>query len=255
MSDLPYIGDELDLFALASHWKAYLRAQITPLLGPRVLEVGAGLGATTRSLCDGSSDSWLCLEPDARLAARLQSAIDSGSLPRCCSLRQGTTADLARAERFDSILYIDVLEHLADDAEEADRAARHLRPGGRLIVLSPAHQFLYTPFDARIGHVRRYSRATAARLRPPGLTTERLRYLDSVGMLASAGNKLLLRQSLPTRGQIRLWDSVMVPLSRFLDPLLAYRVGKSILAVFTRSLAPEPSPLDIRAAASASPAA
>ena len=61
-----------------------------------------------------------------------------------------------------------------------------------------------------------------------------LRYLDSVGMMASLGNRLLLRAGMPTLRQILAWDRLMVPLSRRLDPWVGYRFGRSILAVWTR---------------------
>ena len=89
-------------------------------------------------------------------------------------------------------------------------------------------------FDAAIGHARRYSRGTLRDAVPPGLVCERLDYLDSVGMLASLGNRLLLRAAQPTAGQIALWDGVMVPLSHVLDPLLMRRVGKSVLGIWRR---------------------
>jgi hypothetical protein len=61
-----------------------------------------------------------------------------------------------------------------------------------------------------------------------------MRYLDSVGLAASLANRTLLRQSIPTARQIMIWDRLMVPMSRILDPLLGYRAGKSILAVWSR---------------------
>jgi len=110
-----------------------------------------------------------------------------------------------------------------------------LGPGGHVVALSPAHQSLYTPFDAAIGHHRRYSKKTIAALTPPGLRLVRLRYLDAVGMLASLGNRLILNQSMPTPKQVALWDGVMVRLSRLVDPVTAYSLGKSVLAVWQKA--------------------
>ena len=185
-----------------------------------VLEVGAGLGSTTRHLCDGSQRTWLCLEPDAAMADRLAGAIARGELPACCRARAGTVRDLPPDARFDAILYVDVLEHVEDDAAELVAAARALRPAGALIVLAPAHGWLYSPFDRAIGHYRRYTRRSLARVAPPGLRRLVLRYLDSVGLLASAGNRFVLRKSLPTARDVARWDRLMVPLSRRLDPWL-----------------------------------
>jgi len=132
------------------------------------------------------------------------------------------------------VLYIDVLEHIEDDAAEVAIAARRLEPGGHLVALSPAHQWLFSPFDAAIGHHRRYTAASCRNLTVPGLRLVTLRYLDSVGMLASAANKLLLRTSTPTKEQILLWDQFMVPMSRWLDPVIRHRLGKSILAIWQK---------------------
>jgi SAM-dependent methyltransferase len=234
MTDYTYAGAELDLFAAALTWKSYLRRRVEPYLGRAVLEVGAGLGATTRVLCRGDQDRWVCLEPDADLAGRLAEELRAGRLPACCQLRVGTLAGRAPQPEFDTLLYIDVLEHIEDDAAELAGAAGWLRPEGHLVVLSPAHQWLYTPFDAAIGHFRRYTKRTLAALTPPGLDLVRLNYLDSVGMLASLGNRLVLHRAMPDPKQIAVWDRVMVPVSRVLDPLLAYSLGKSVLGVWRR---------------------
>jgi SAM-dependent methyltransferase len=229
-----YVGTELDLFATAERWKAYVRRQVRPFLGCQVLEVGAGHGGTTRVLCDDGPLRWVCLEPDASLADRLMASISSGLLPDCCEARIGTLADLDESDRFDTILYMDVLEHIADDRAEVARAADQLRQGGHLIVLAPAHQWLFTPFDEAIGHYRRYTKATLRAAAPSGLGLARLVYLDSVGMLASLGNRLLLKRSMPSPAQIAVWDRLMVPLSRVADPVLGYCLGKSVLAVWKK---------------------
>lgn len=223
-----YIGSELELFAHAQQWKAYYKSLIAPFFGKRILEVGAGLGATTAALCDGTQDEWTCLEPDPELLAQL----GSRPLPGCCRPQAGFVATLAPDSRFDSILYIDVLEHIADDRAELERASRHLAPGGKLIVLSPAYQFLFSPFDESIGHYRRYTRATLSNLTPPGCRLALLRYLDSVGLFTSLANRLFLRQSLPTHAQILFWDRRLVPLSRLFDRLVGYRFGRSVVAVW-----------------------
>jgi SAM-dependent methyltransferase len=229
-----YIGSELDLFATADTWKSYVRRQVVPYLGRDVLEVGAGHGGTTRVLCRGGADSWLCLEPDPALADRLTDAINSGALPDCCRARVGTLAGMGERDVFDTLLYMDVLEHIEDDRTELAHAADHLRSGGHLVVLAPAHQWLFSPFDASIGHYRRYTKRTLRAAAPTGLTLVKLVYLDAVGLLASLGNRLVLRSSMPNPRQIAAWDKLMVPVSRLIDPLVGYSIGKSVLAVWRK---------------------
>lgn len=229
-----YVGNELELFAEAVHWKRYFRSAIADRLVGDVLEVGAGIGETARHLLDGRQRSWLCLEPDERLGTRLRAWAEAGDVAPLPTVQIGTTADLDPRSRFDTILYIDVLEHIEDDRAEMARAAELLAPRGTLIVLSPAFQQLFSDFDRSVGHFRRYTRASLAEVMPPSLRQVRLRYLDSVGFLASLSNRALLRQALPTRRQIALWDRVMIPASRILDPLLARGFGRSVLAVYER---------------------
>ena len=167
------------------------------------------------------------------MAGHLEAAIAAGALPACCRARAGTVQSLSSEARFDAILYADVLEHVADDAAELRAAARLLRrPGGALIILAPAHGWLYSPFDRAIGHHRRYTRRSLERVVPAGLARLTLRYLDSVGLLASAGNRFVLRRSLPTERDIARWDRMMVPLSRRLDRWLGFRVGKSVVGIW-----------------------
>jgi SAM-dependent methyltransferase len=226
-SEFKYAGSELELFEQARNWKAYWRGQIRGFIRGEVLEVGAGIGANTLTLADLDYQRWTCLEPDAALAARIRLPPGRRHVPAT-----GTIDDLPADSKFDAILYIDVLEHIEDDRGEMARAAARLKPGGALIVLAPAHPFLFTPFDAAIGHFRRYTRASLRSVAAETLRVERLVYLDAAGMLASAANRLLLQSAMPTKRQILTWDRFLVPVSRLIDPIFAGRVGKSVLAVW-----------------------
>src|ERR1017187_6152662 len=235
MSELNYVGSELDLFAAVWNWKAYWSGQIRPFLSGDILEVGAGIGSNTRFLDPGGAERGVCLDPDPELIVRLVEKFGTVLPRRSHEAVCGTLESLA-GQQFDTIIYIDVLEHIDNDREELNRAASHLRPGGHLIVLSPAHQRLFSPFHAAIGHFRRYNRPMLRTISPASLRLERMRYLDCAGLILSAANRLLLRQSMPTKAQLRFWDHWIVPLSRVLDKLLLYSVGKTIIAVWSKRL-------------------
>jgi SAM-dependent methyltransferase len=233
MTAFEYQGNELDVFQHARNWKNYFATRLRPFIGGQVVEVGAGIGATAAVLMGNGRASWTCLEPDVRLCERLKNAMSSREATAGCRVVCGTLDDLDPAERFDTVLYVDVLEHIEDDSAELARSAGRLRSGGRLVVLAPAHQWLFSPFDRAIGHHRRYTRRTLLQAAPPGLRPVTAFYLDSIGLLASLVNRLALRADHPTRSQIRVWDSLLVPTSRVLDPIAGYRLGKTVVGVWT----------------------
>jgi SAM-dependent methyltransferase len=234
MSQSHYVGQELDVFAHAKNWKRYWSSCVRPFLAGDVLEVGAGIGANTPILAPQLARSWTCLEPDPKLAQRAAAALSSEPSTSQCQVIVGTTQTIRENCRFDALLYIDVLEHIEQDKEELERAANLLNQGGSIVVLSPAHQWLYTAFDESIGHCRRYDRASLIACGPQACTLRQVQYLDSVGMLASCGNRFLLRQAMPELRQILFWDRYLVPPSTLIDRMLFHRAGKSILAVWTK---------------------
>ncbi|MDZ4873289.1 MAG: hypothetical protein CLLPBCKN_002685 [Chroococcidiopsis cubana SAG 39.79] len=234
MQDYSYIGAELELFSQAYNWKNYYGNLVQKYLQGRVLEVGAGIGATTEFLCKGHQKEWLCLEPDPILTEKIDLKISVGRVPACCKSRVGTSADLASNDRFDTIIYMDVLEHIEDDRTEVKTVTQHLSDGGYLVVLAPAHQWLFTPFDRAIGHYRRYNKQSLASTIPRSLNCIQLIYLDSIGLLASLGNRFVLKSKTPTKQQIQLWDKVMIPLSKSIDPILQYSLGKSVLGIWQK---------------------
>src|ERR1700680_3547172 len=111
MSEFKYAGSELDLFAGVWNWKAYWSRQIQPFLTGDILEVGAGIGSNTRFLDPGDAGRWVCLEPDPELIRQLVKNSGETKPGRTYEAVCGTLESLA-GQQFDTIVYIDVLEHI-----------------------------------------------------------------------------------------------------------------------------------------------
>jgi ubiquinone/menaquinone biosynthesis C-methylase UbiE len=229
-----YPGEELVLFEKAVKWKRYFASFIKPYLNGAIIESGAGTGGTTLLLNDGSAPSWILLEPDNTMADLLEKKVEYLQFPDNCKVIRGTTAQLSGITA-DTIIYIDVLEHIEQDKQELEKAATLLKQRGHLIILSPAFQSLYSPFDKAIGHYRRYTKATLKQVVPGSLTQVQLRYLDSTGYFMSLANRLLLKQNYPTAKQIEIWDNYIIPVSRVTDRVLNYSFGRSILGAWRKN--------------------
>ena len=230
--EFEYSGSELETFALAKNWRKYWMDMVRGFLGAEILEVGAGIGTMTASLRKPEMQ-WVALEPDKKMFKDLEAqfqSLDSGVEMFC-----ETLSEYSGVRRFDSVLYFDVLEHIERDAQEVELACSKLNPDGYLIILVPAHQSLFSPFDTQIGHFRRYNRDSLSALKPAYMNQVLSRYLDSGGYFLSWANSKFLEQSAPTSSQIRFWDSIVIPISRFVDRLLGFRFGKSLLVVWQTS--------------------
>jgi SAM-dependent methyltransferase len=226
-----YSGDELSLFSHAQNWKAYFNRQLRPYIRGRVAEIGAGNGSTTEVLSKNHHEIWYAVEPDRTLLAEISKKKASGRLPETITEVNGTIRSLEVIEPVDTILYIDVLEHIEDDLQEIRQAASQLRCGGNLIVLSPAYQSLFTAFDGAIGHYRRYSLRQLRALSPPHVEFRSGFYLDSIGVCTSVMNRFFLKRY-PSLSDVRFWDRFLIPCSVVIDKVIGYRIGRSVIAVW-----------------------
>jgi cyclopropane fatty-acyl-phospholipid synthase-like methyltransferase len=118
--------------------KRYYRRSLRPFIGSSVLEVGAGIGGTTGVLVCGRTSYAGCASSPTRFS-RVSStnAFGSGALPASCECRIGALNSIPDSELYDTVLYIDVLEHIERDRDELERATKHLVPGGHLVVVAP----------------------------------------------------------------------------------------------------------------------
>jgi SAM-dependent methyltransferase len=234
LPDRAYIGGELDLFSRAINWKHYVKIAIERYLVGDILEVGAGIGSTTAAMHDGTAHLWVCLEPDFLNAKRLMQLVRERYGSKQTYVIAGSLHALGEHSSFDCVLYMDVLEHIHDDRAQIQAAARLVRENGHIVILSPAHQWLFSAFDESVGHLRRYNKEHLRSLMPPGWIQVKTAYLDSVGALLSLGNSVGLRQSMPSSWQITIWDRLCIPASRIIDSVLRGRCGKSVLAIWRK---------------------
>ena len=223
-----YSGKELQIFKNATNWKKYFSKKLKPFIKGTVLEVGAGLGETTPYLINGNVKEWTTLEPDSILFESLNNRRSGTAI-------QGTIYNLPISQTFDTILYIDVLEHIENDVAEIEVATKHLNKGGSLIILSPSYNFLMSEFDREIGHFRRYSRKGLLKtVNNSSLKVLKLFHLETVGVLLLLINKYIFRKKYPSKGNINFWDKYIIPISKLTDRLFNYSTGKTIIGIWEK---------------------
>lgn len=223
-----YTSDDLYLFRFAKNWKKYFSSKISSYIKGDVLEVGAGIGSNTSFLLENSKNvlTWTFAEPEKNFIETLKEISNNLS----CNSRVYNSKISHIDGKFDTILYIDVLEHIPDARKEIIDVKSKLKPNGTLIILVPAYNFLYSSFDKAVGHQKRYNK----KLLLSEVTLEKidLFYLDSIGLIASIANKFLLKKDMPSKSNILFWDRVLIRLSLFFDKVINFSVGKSLIGIF-----------------------
>ena len=234
MSNFTYTGSELEVFSHATNWKKYYRSKIMKyFLHGNVLEVGAGIGEMTKCLRPLCGDKeWVALDPDKDNTDVINKLILEGELDERVKPFNGFLEDLKQPKgSFSNLLFIDSLEHIEDDFGTLKKASALLAEGGMLIIIAPAHNFLFNEFDQKIGHFRRYNKKTLRNIVPKDIKELCNLYIDSAGFFLSLANKFILKSSDPSLKQIVFWDRVIVPISVFFDKIFNYKFGKNLIYV------------------------
>jgi SAM-dependent methyltransferase len=230
-------AQDLERLGTAKHFFDWVLDEFDPYLRGRLLEVGAGLGTITRKLVDRYPElSVVALEPAENVFADLESY---AALTPGVTARRQTLAEYEpdQAGGFDAVLYLNVLEHIADDAQELQLAARALRPGGTLLVFGPALEWLYSELDYRAGHYRRYGlRRLRALASAAGFKVVSARYFDVLGVLPYLVVYRLSRHDDIAGSTLWGYDRAVVPLSRLLQRAVPRPpLGKNVILVAVKA--------------------
>ena len=202
-------------------------------LGSRVLEVGGGLGQISDVLIDDDIDL-VTLEPDAHLFGKLKEKYDQLSNPEVQNLTvEGLLVEGKLAADFDSAIYVNVLEHIADDTAELINVRKLLKSGGNVVVFSPALPILYGTMDGLSGHFRRYTKSELIGLvKDSGFEVIHVEYFDFVGIFPYFFMYRLLKVRTIGSGGMFVYDNIILPISTMLERLARGRlIGKNLLIV------------------------
>ena len=213
----------------AERYNRWIFRVLASHLGPRVLEIGAGIGNFTRYLV--GRELVLATDLSARYLQLLANTFERHTRVQVqrLDLDDFDPAGLA-AQRIDTIVCLNVLEHIGDDRRALRRLWETLVPGGRLLLLVPAHPALYGAIDRAIHHYRRYDRpGLVARLVEAGFEVEHVRFFNALGVLGWYANSVLLRRTRVPGLQLRL-QNLLVPLLRA-ESALGLPFGLSLITV------------------------
>ncbi len=223
--------ESLDRMADAGNYNEWLLERSAPYVGGRVLDFGAGIGTFTAALA-GRAEV-VAVEPDLQFVPRLQERFAGTDRVTVVEGDASWLVDGIPAGSFDTIVCLNVLEHIRKQEAVLRGFHARLSPGGHLLLLVPAHPALFGEIDRSVGHERRYSRGPLrALLEREGLDPVDVRYVNPLGALGWLVSSRLLRRPQVPAGPLRTYDR-LVPALRRLDRL-PLPFGLSVWAVARR---------------------
>ncbi|MDO8757201.1 MAG: class I SAM-dependent methyltransferase [Elusimicrobiota bacterium] len=221
----------LETLSAADRFNEEVWKRVEPFLGKDILEVGMGIGIFTEKLLSKGKVFGMEIVPEFVEEARRRLGTRPDLEYLLADIGGPSLPDSLVGRSFDTIVCMNVLEHIKDDRMTLKRFVAMLKPGGRLVLVVPAYQCLFNPLDANDGHFRRYERADLnEKLVTAGLSVVHESRFNLFGIAGWFLNGTLLRRKdLPT-GQMGLFNMV-APFLFWLENLIGPPAGLSLLAV------------------------
>lgn len=230
-----YVGKDLEAMDFAVNYHRWILELLKPFLGKNLVEVGAGTGSFSELLLEGDPESLVLIEPSEMFSALEQNSKIKNSAAKINFFQNIFTAvagQIKTVQPPDTIIYINVLEHIEDDLMELQTVHQTLPSGGRVCIFVPALPLLYSEFDKNIGHFRRYRKQDLQKkCEQAGFKIVLSRNFDFLGILPWLIKYRLLKSTKMESGAVKLYDDIAVPVIRRLENFVPPPTGKNVLIV------------------------
>lgn len=230
-----YFGRDLESMFFARNYYDWMLGVFAPFVGSRILEVGAGTGTFTDELLKLEPQMLAAVEPSANMNPVLSRRFAGHKV---VTTHESYLSDLSGKfnRRFDTVFYVNVMEHVPDDMAEVGHALDSLAPGGHLLIFVPAMPWLFGSADRLFGHHRRYTKQTLGALfQDRDVSIMDCRYFDLLGVLPWWASFVWLQKQALSPWMVKLYDRVVVPFASRLEDLVEPPLGKNLLLVARKS--------------------
>lgn len=233
--EINYLGRDLEVMVSAPNYAKWICESISPYIGKKVLEIGAGRGTISAILLSETNCQLIALEPSRKMFDILSNTIKDYLDNNRADAIQGSLCEVSSKlcdKGIDTVIYVNVLEHIDKDSHEINMAKELLVEGGNIAIFSPALPSLYGRFDRNVGHYRRYRLSQLISLvENAGLKVVEARYTDIIGMILWWIKYRLFGSSGLELRSVVIFDKLIVPINRAIEKMLRVPIGKNVFVI------------------------
>jgi|LSQX01.2.fsa_nt_gb 2-polyprenyl-3-methyl-5-hydroxy-6-metoxy-1,4-benzoquinol methylase len=230
-----YGTDTLEVISGANRFNRWMYETIKPHCSGEILEIGSGIGNISQFFIKEGADISLS-DIENSYFPRLKQKF--GEFPNLKSMHRLNFSDKNLEKnfpellnRFDTIFALNVVEHIPDDVQAMENAMKMLKPGGKIVILVPAIQWLYNEFDRQLEHQRRYSKKSLQKLlEGAGFSVIHRQYFNFIAIFGWFISGTILRKRIIPNGQMRFYDA-LVPVWKRIDFFTRKLAGISVIQV------------------------
>jgi SAM-dependent methyltransferase len=231
MTEVLYEGRDLEVLADMRNYYDWIMETFAPHVGGNVLEYGSGIGTISTRLLPFAERLTL-VEHSVNLVAALNNRFADSPQVEVIGASLEEHVETVGANTFNTVVMVNVLEHVEDDGNVLVQLFNILKPGGRLLVFVPALQGLMSKLDLIHGHFRRYDRKDLMKkIAGAGGEVHLCRYFDVIGVVPWLILNKLLRSTGFNPALIQINDRLVVPMSRVLERVVSPPFGKNLIMV------------------------
>ena len=225
-----YYGKDLEAMSFAQNYHKWILEEFIPYLGEHVAEVGAGMGNFSDFLLGTDIKYLVAFEPSDNMFSSMEKKFANNN-----------NVDVIKAffedqschykDTFDSVCYVNVLEHVENDREALSHAYKSLHHKGHILIFVPALSFLYSNLDKKLGHYRRYSKKELIEVvTSVGFSIKKVKYFDMVGIIPWYIAFVLLNRTIK-ESNVSMYDKLAVPIMKKVDRVITPMIGKNLVLV------------------------
>jgi phospholipid N-methyltransferase len=239
MANSDQLTSSLETVIILKNYNQWIIDEIKPLLGNRLAEIGGGVGTFTEyllaeHLSHNPASHLEVFEPAAHLYQKMHERLTGSYAGLIQAGRLILTQDYFQPSQgnYDTVILINVLEHIQDDVALLRTVHASIANKGVLIVFVPALDLLYSSFDKAVGHHRRYQQPALEKLFvTAGFEVVKSKYMDCLGILPWYFLNVVCRSQSINPWLAQLYDKVFVPMTRRIESLHLPFAGKNLLII------------------------